>query len=348
LDPGELASGWWRRWQYLVSGPDIELVKAVDPARRLQVVGDLIWRSYAEEDAPALTAFMREMAVAAGADPGLTEDEVRSWFTSGQVRDPAADTRLVAHGGTIAAAALLAPPVGDGDRVDCFGGVLPGWRGREFGRELLGWSFRRARQLRDTISPGAKWSLDADAYATEATAFALFERFGMQPVRYWYEMAADLSVPITPRPRPDLPVVPFSADYTAALYAAHNEAMADHFDFELVSLADWSQHDLYLPGFRPDLTRLALDGDQVAGYVLAGEETPGRIRMNAIGTRRAWRRQGLAGSLLAEVMIASAANGQQRATLGVDSDSPTGAVSIYRQADFEVVSSWTSYRRPLD
>ncbi|HUC25366.1 MAG TPA: GNAT family N-acetyltransferase [Streptosporangiaceae bacterium] len=311
-------------------------------------MSDLTWRSYADEDAPGFTTFMREMAVAAGADPGLTEDAVRSWFTSGLVRDPAADTRLVVNGDAIVASAMLAPPAGDGDRVDSFGGVLPGWRGRGIGRELLGWSFSRARQLRDELSPGANWSLDADAYATEATAFALFERFGMQPVRYWYEMAADLSVPVSPRPRPDLPVVPFSAEYTAALYAAHNEAMTDHFDFELISLADWSEQDLYQPGFRPDLTRLALDGDQVAGYVLAGEETPGRIRMNGIGTRRAWRRQGLAGSLLAEVMTASAADGQKRATLGVDSDSPTGAVSIYGRAGFEVVSSWTSYRRPLD
>ncbi len=291
---------------------------------------------------------MREMAIAAGADPGLTEDEVRSWFTSGLIRDPAADTRLAANGDTIVASAMLAPPVGDGDRVDSFGGVLPGWRGRGYGRELLGWSFSRARQLRDELSPGANWSLDADAYATEATAFALFERFGMQPVRYWYEMAADLSVPVGPRLRPDLPVVPFSAGYTGALHAAHSEAMADHFDFELTSLADWSQHDLHQPGFRPDLTRLALDGDQVAAYVLAGAETPGRIRMNEIGTRRAWRRRGLAGSLLADVMMAAAADGQQRATLGVDSDSPTGAVSIYRQAGFEIVSSWTSYRRLLD
>ncbi len=308
----------------------------------------VVWRSYADADAPVLTAFMREMAVAAGADPGITEDAVRSWFTSGLVRDPAADTRLVLDGDAVVAAAMLAPPVGDGDRVDSFGGVLPGWRGRGFGRELLGWSFRRARQLRDELSPGANWSLDADAYATEATAFALFERFGMRPVRYWYEMAADLSVPVSPRPRPDLLVVPFSADYTAALYAAHNEAMADHFDFELTSLAAWSEQALYQPGFRPDLTRLALDGDQVVGYVLAGEETPGRVRMNEIGTRPAWRRRGLAGSLLAEVMVASAADGQQRATLGVDSDSPTGAVSIYRRAGFEVVSAWTSYRRPLD
>ncbi len=36
------------------------------------------------------------------------------------------------------------PPVGAGDRVDSFGGGLPGGRG--LGRELLGWSLTRARQ----------------------------------------------------------------------------------------------------------------------------------------------------------------------------------------------------------
>lgn len=65
---------------------------------------------------------MREIAVAAGADPGLTEESVRSWFTTGLVRDPAADTRLVTDAAVIVAAVMLAPPQGDGDRVDCWAG----------------------------------------------------------------------------------------------------------------------------------------------------------------------------------------------------------------------------------
>jgi mycothiol synthase len=310
-------------------------------------VADLTTRPYADADSRALTSFMRAMAVAAGADPGLTEESVKSWFTTGLVRDPAADTRLVVHDAVIVAASLLAPPQGDGDRVDCFGGVLPDWRGRGLGLELLSWAVVRARQMRDVLAPGAAWTFDADAYATEAAAFHLFERLGMQPIRYWYEMHADLSVPVSQVPRPDLPVVPFSAEYTAALYEAWNEAMADHFDFETLSLADWTEQELHQPGFRPDLTRLALDGDAVAAYVQIGEETPGRVRINAVGTRRAWRKQGLAGSLLAEAMLAAAADGQQVASLGVDSASPTGAVSIYQRAGFEVVDSWISYRMPL-
>ena len=310
-------------------------------------MAELTTRPYADADAAALTHLMREIAIAAGADPGLTEESVRSWFSTGLVRDPGTDTRLVVQDGAIVAAAMLAPPRADGDRVDCFGGVMPDWRGRGLGRELLRWSVGRARQLRDMLAPGDAWTFDADAYSTETAALHLFERVGMQPVRYWYEMRADLGRPARPLPRPDLPVIAFAAGYAAALHEAWNDAMADHVDSETLSLADWSRQELYLPGFRPDLTRLALHGDTVAAYVMVGEETPGRVRINGVGTRRAWRRQGLAGALLAEAMQAAADDGQQRASLGVDSESPTGAVSIYQRAGFEVRDAWISYRMAL-
>jgi hypothetical protein len=78
-------------------------------------VAELIRRPYADADADALTAFMRAMAIAAGADPGLTVEVVRSWFTGSLVRDAAADTRLVFDNGHLAAAALLSPPADGGE-----------------------------------------------------------------------------------------------------------------------------------------------------------------------------------------------------------------------------------------
>jgi GNAT superfamily N-acetyltransferase len=335
-------------------------------------VASLTRRPYRDSDAPALTSFMRDLAISAGADPGLTVDVVKSWFANGAVRDPASDTSLVFDDGQLAAAALLSPPPPDGSRVDAFGGVLPAWHGRGLGRELMSWSFDRGRQLRAELAPGAHWALDADAYSSEPRALRLFERFGMSPVRYWYEMAAELgtgpgratsaglgSGPDGPAsaglgsgpPGPafaGLPVVPFTPELTGALYQAHNEAMADHFDFELTGPAEWAEQELQTPGFRPDLSRIALDGGEVAAYVVAAAESGSRIRMEEIGTRRDWRRRGLASSLLADVMAAAAGAGLTMATLGVDSQSPTGAVSIYQRAGFQVVSSWVSYRKPLD
>ncbi len=306
-------------------------------------------RPYGAADAPLLTAFMVGMGVAAGADPGLTEDNVRAWFTAGIVRDPDRDTRLVlAEDGQLAGAALLATPEGEGLRVDAFGGVLPEWRGRGLGRALLSWQIERARQLRTELAPDAPWELDADAYATEPGAFALFERLGLHPVRYWYEMAASLGSPPSARSLPaPLRAVPFDAELAPALYEAYNEAMADHYDFEPRGFAAWAEDELNAGTFRPDLTRLALDGGDIAAYVMVTDEPDNRVRIEGVGTRRPWRRRGLATSLLSVVMNAAAEAGKTRATLAVDSQSPTGAVTIYEGLGFAVGSSWVSYRKSL-
>ncbi|HEY1640952.1 MAG TPA: GNAT family N-acetyltransferase [Streptosporangiaceae bacterium] len=306
-------------------------------------------RPYDAADAPMLTAFMVGMGVAAGADPGLTEDNVRAWFTAGIVRDPGRDTRLVLAGdGQLAGAALLATPEGDGLRVDAFGGVLPAWRGRGLGRTLLSWQIERARELRAELAPDAPWELDADAYSTEPGAFALFEHLGMHPVRYWYEMAASLASPPGVRALPaPLRAVPFGAGLAPALYEAYTEAMADHYDFEPRGFGAWAEEELNGGTFRPDLTRIALDGGDIAAYVMVTDEPDSRVRIEGVGTRRPWRRRGLATSLLAAVMNAAAEAGKSKATLAVDSQSPTSAVTVYEALGFTVGSSWVSYRKQL-
>jgi mycothiol synthase len=302
------------------------------------------------EDAPELAGLMTELGVAAGADPGYTSDSVRAWFSSGIVRDPAADTRLVLAGdGSLAAAALLAAPADGGRRVDAFGGVLPAWRGRGLGRELLGWQVERARHMRQELAPDAPWELDTDAYTTEDGALHLFERFGFRPVRYWFTMARALDGQlVTPGAVPDgLRVTTFTPDLARPLYEAHVETFADHYDYEPRDFDSWAEEELRTADFRPDLTRIALDGDDIAGYVVVSDEPDERVRVELVGTQRSWRRRGLASVLLAQVLAAAAAEGKRQATLGVDSESPTGAVSVYERAGFAVVSSWISYRLPI-
>jgi mycothiol synthase len=305
-------------------------------------------RAYRGDDVAALTEFFVEMTVAAGGDPGLTQDSVSSWFSSGLVGDPAADTRLVLADGKLVAAALVATPAEGGCLVEVFGGVLPAWRGRGLGRELLGWQIERARELHAATAPDAPWELDTDAYSPEKAAFRLYERFGLKAVRHWHEMCLTLDARAAV-PLPDgLRVVPFTEDLAAPLYGAYCEAMADHFGFEQRDFESWAELAIRIGDFRPDLTRIALDGDQVAAYVMVADEPDSRVRLDGVGTRRPWRGRGLATALVSHVLAAAAANGKTRATLAVDSRSPTGAVGIYERAGFEVVSGWVSYRRRLD
>jgi ribosomal protein S18 acetylase RimI-like enzyme len=55
----------------------------------------------------------------------------------------------------------------------------------------------------------------------------------------------------------------------------------------------------------------------------------------------------VASALLAEVIEAAAQAGFTSVGLGVDADSPTGAVGVYERAGFVKEHSFVAYRRPI-
>ncbi len=66
-----------------------------------------------------------------------------------------------------------------------------------------------------------------------------------------------------------------------------------------------------------------------------------------LGVRRAWRRRGLATALLVRSMEAFRAAGLEAATLGVDTENPTGALGIYERVGFRPIRRFVRLRRPL-
>lgn len=66
-----------------------------------------------------------------------------------------------------------------------------------------------------------------------------------------------------------------------------------------------------------------------------------------VGVRRPWRRRSVAAALLAEALAAAAAAGKATASLGVDADSPTGAVGVYERVGFATVTRWVTYSLSL-
>jgi mycothiol synthase len=308
---------------------------------------DLTTRSYIEGDAAPLADLLNIIEVATGGEPGFTEGEMRA-VMSAMVRDPALDTRLVCTpDGTLVAAAVAGTPPPGGQRADGFGGVHPQWRGRGIGRELLAWQFDRIAELHAEIDPGIDWQIETGASDTDETAIRLFERVGMQPVRYFFEMKAPLTDP------PDVPapaglrIVEYTPDLRETLYTAHMEAFADHWGFQQRPIEKWEKYTVSSEDFRADLTRVAFDGDQIAAYVLSYDAPDGRHYVGQVGTRRAWRRRGIASALLASAMAAAAKSGRNASTLGVDADSPTGAVGVYERLGYTVQTRYIAYHKLL-
>ncbi|MEU4745477.1 GNAT family N-acetyltransferase, partial [Actinosynnema sp. NPDC023658] len=71
------------------------------------------------------------------------------------------------------------------------------------------------------------------------------------------------------------------------------------------------------------------DGFEVVGFDLA--ETPGGV---VVGTLRDYRRRGVASALIAHALRAAADQGYDRASVSVDSSSPSGASGIFEKAGF--------------
>ena len=182
--------------------------------------------------------------------------------------------------------------------------------------------------------------MDTSTLTGDEKAGRFLARFGMKPVRYEFEMVADPSA-ARERPVPDgLTVVPYTPELAERVWAAHQEAFADHWNFPFRPYDNWIGLTVDSEPFRADVSRIALDGDEVAAYVLAyGHDDS--LYVGQVGTRRPWRGRRLASVLLGDVL--AAATEFAEAALIVDADSPTGAVGVYERAGFTVRMRFTIY-----
>lgn len=307
---------------------------------------DLTTRPATLDDAAAVAELSNVIDRAAGGDGGSVESEYRA-LLSGWVGDAERNTRLVFHpNGDLIAAAMVAPPPPGGQRVDMSGGVHPDHRRQGVGRELLAWQMGRARDIYQIAAAEVPWRMQSGANAEDVAAGRLLTRSGFQPVRYFIHMkapvAAALNDPVT---LPDgLRMTSYSPALERAVYEAHMEAFADHWGYQQRPLEQWGQFTFYNEAFRPEMSRIVLDGDEVAAYTLGYEgASPSELYIGQVGTRRPWRRRGLAQLMLSDVLIAARDAGLKQVDLEVDADSPTGAVGVYERAGFAVGTRYVAY-----
>jgi mycothiol synthase len=138
----------------------------------------------------------------------------------------------------------------------------------------------------------------------------------------------------------------------AAVHAAFNEAFRDHWSFEPITVEDWQQFIVGRTSFRPDLTYVVMDGDEVAGFSINGispEENTRRGRregwVEELAVRRPWRKRGVATALLCASMHAFKAEGLQHAMLGVDTQNLSGALRVYEGVGFKPIKRYIQYEK---
>lgn len=255
-----------------------------------------------------------------------------------------ADGRIVANG-----VVLLPPRQETLVRSIAIGGVHPELRGRGIGRQLLAWQLGRAKQqLSASPKTLPAWVL---LYADERAPqnARLFERGGLTLSRYFLSLERDLAEPVrSVEPATGIRIASFTPEVSAAVHVARDDAFMDHWASQPMSDENWAAF-VGSRWFRPDLSFVAFGADadgteQVVGFVLttANEQvwaTQGFTGsyIDLVGVISGWRGKHIARALLAAQLNASRALGYERATLAVDSASPTGALGLYTGMGFEPV-----------
>ena len=306
-------------------------------------------RPYVDEDAETIAHIENAIRVRCGAEPAMTATDTRS-LVGAWIRDRSTDTRVVlSRNGAVVAGGFVMPPPEGGERASIYAGVHPDAQGRSIGRDLMTWQLDRVRDIHAQLAPGHGWHIETGASADNAPAIRLFERRGFEPVRYFFDMVAPLNGSTPAVELPDgIASMPYAEHMSRALYDAHMEAFEDHWGFQRRPYERWIIGSVGAEDFRPDLSRIAFDGDEIAAYVLAYDGINGREYIGQVGTRRPWRKRGLASALIAESLVAGAEAGKSDASLGVDAANPTGAVGVYERLGFAVNHKFVTYQRSLE
>ena len=279
--------------------------------------------------------------------PWTTAEQIASDYQHLENCEPARDLLILEdQSGQISAYTRLFWVINDdGSQIFKFSfNVHPNWRSPELYLALLEWAQGRAAEIARKVPHAGRRLLQPIARnaLVETACIAAFEAQGFQAIRFINQMTRDLNLPIELLPLPaDLEVRPVPPDQYRALTLAADEAFRDHWGHAPFSDEAFQQW-VAGPEFKPELWKVAWDGDQIAGGILNFYDDDSNRQLNTrrgwtdpIFTRRPWRKRGLARALIMQSLQMFKEMGFTEAMLAVDTQNPNGAFALYESCGFK-------------
>jgi mycothiol synthase len=308
------------------------------------------------DDYPGLTEANQEARVAAGRPSGITVTDLARYLEHLVNCDPARDLVVAEVDGRIRGYGIVYwRDLVDGGRIVVGHGILaPDARTPESIETLFGWLDGRLEAVGTGLTDPRPDYASAFTWDDNLLATAWFERHGWSMVAKAYEMLRRSLTDVPDLGMPDgLEVRPVTASDAGRVWDALVDGFHDHRHKPEATEED-RQRFLDNPVHDPSLWVIAFDGDEIAGGVvniIDSEENAetglAQGYVEAVFTRPAWRRRGLARSLVAESLRRLRERGMASAMLGVDGANPNQAMTLYEDVGFEIAATELEWRRPF-
>ena len=312
------------------------------------------WSPAAVGDAAALAALFNEIAEHDDTPERLSTDTMAHELESAYV--PLDERTIVGRTpeGAVIAYSTMYHREGetDEDRVYIATYVRPDHR-KPLDEPLADWAIDAGKhELASSVSP--RRYVCAWLYKSQQEAADRFLRRGFDPVRHWWEMERSLGESVAAVGEEGFSILAWADEYGPATRAVHNAAFQDHWGSVPMGEDAWQTRMLESPGFRPDLSFVAVADDRIVGYAYnevyeEDWEAAGQSEswIGALGVLREWRKRGIATALLTRSMQAMKDGGLEAAMIGVDSSSPSGAQHLYQSVGFRTKTMGTTWQKEI-
>ena len=285
-------------------------------------------------DAPAVLAVFEARDIADLGEVEQTLEELRDEWRSSDL-DLESDARVVEEaGGRIVAYAAVR-------RQGTLVIVAPDREGRGIGSRLLEWAEWRDRERGRDVH--RQW-----VAGRNATARALLTRAGYRRARSYSRMVRSLErVAAAPAPPAGFGLRSIDPARDAiAVHAVDAASFAPAEDYTPESLAEFTAEHFGAHDFDAELSRVAIDGEEIVGFLIAGrrpEERVAYVHILAVAPER--QNRGLGTAMLQSAFAAFAQVGLREVRLGVASYNP-GALHVYERLGMRERFRFDVYERP--